>query len=673
VDPVSNNREAIIVHETVNKLFGAIGAVVLALLPAATARADAGGYISPIAVVADAAGQKIYIAESTANQVQEFDVGSNTVTRTFSLPDSPSGMAVSRDGGRLYVTGGSYYGKVFVVDLGTGAVTETIALGHTPMSPVLSADGATLYVCNRFDNDVSAIDLATKNEVRIPVKREPVAMAITPDSKYLFVANHLPFWPPGAVYQSAAISVIDTAAGEETKTFQLMDGLTGSRGMCMSPDGKYVYVTQVLGRYKLSTNQIDRGGIMTNALTIIDAPGLRNVNTVLLDDIDNGAANPWGVACSADGKYLCVTHAGTHELSVIDRPGLHDRLDRIAAGETVSPFSDEAKDVPNDFAFLSGLRRRIKLGGNGPRGLAIVGNKAYIAEYFTGTIGIADISPDRTDVQSLPLGPEKPLTTARRGEMLFNDARYCFQQWLSCASCHPDVRSDALTWDLGNDGFGNARSAKSLLLAHMTPPAMITGVRDSAEVAVRAGFKFLEFSIRPEEDAAAVDAYLKSIEPVPSPHLLKGQLSEAARRGRQVFEKAKCGFCHSGQYFTDMRKHDVGTGGGRLGEPGNPVPFDTPTLIEVWRTAPYLQDGRAGHMDKVFTLFNQTDRHGKTSDLSGRELDDLVEYVLSIGPLAESAVEPTRDVQSDNRHALGSAVLGITLALAIIFTLKKWK
>jgi YVTN family beta-propeller protein len=655
------------VKETVNKLFGTVGAIVLALFSAATARADAGEYLSPVALAADAAAQKIYIAESTANQVQEFDVGINTVTRTFSLPDSPSGAAVSPDGGRLYVTGGSYYGKVFVVDLGTGAVTETIAVGHTPMSPVLSADGATLYVCNRFDNDVSAIDLAARNGVRIPVKREPVAMAITPDSKYLFVANHLPFWPPGAVYQSAAISVIDTVAGEETKTFQLMDGLTGSRGMCMSPDGKYVYVTHVLGRYKLSTNQIDRGGIMTNALTIIDAPNLRNVNTVLLDDIDNGAANPWGVACSADGKYLCVTHAGTHELSVIDRTALHDRLDRIAAGETVSPFSDKAKDVPHDFAFLSGLRRRVKLGGNGPRGLAIVGNRAYIAEYFTGTIGIADISPDQTNVQSLPLGPEKPLTTARRGEMLFNDAQYCFQQWLSCASCHPDVRSDSLTWDLGNDGFGNARSAKSLLLAHKTPPAMITGVRDSAEVAVRAGFKFLQFSIRPEEDAAAVDEYLKSLEPVPSPHLVNGQLSEAAQRGKEVFERASCVFCHSGEYFTDLRRHDVGTGNG-AGER-----LDTPTLVEVWRTGPYLQDGRAGHMDKVFTLFNESDRHGKTSRLSALELDDLVEYVLSIGPLPEPEAKPATRVGAGSRQLLIGAALGTALALVLILTLKKWK
>ena len=38
---------------------------------------------------------------------------------------------------------------------------------------------------------------------------------------------------------------------------------------------------------------------------------------VLLDDPDAGAANPWGVSFSGDGGKLFVTHAGTHELSVI--------------------------------------------------------------------------------------------------------------------------------------------------------------------------------------------------------------------------------------------------------------------------------------------------------------------------------------------------------------------
>ena len=47
----------------------------------------------------------------------------------------------------------------------------------------VTPDGKTLFVCNRFNDDVSVIDLSTAEEnARIAVSREPVAAAITPDA-----------------------------------------------------------------------------------------------------------------------------------------------------------------------------------------------------------------------------------------------------------------------------------------------------------------------------------------------------------------------------------------------------------------------------------------------------------------------------------------------------------
>lgn len=210
--------------------------------------------------------------------------------------------------------------------------------------------------------------------------------------------------------------------------------------------------------------------------------------------------------------------------------------------------------------------------------------------------------------------------------MLFNDASICFQSWQSCASCHPsDARPDALNWDLLNDGLGNPKNTKSLLLAHKTPPAMITGIRQSAEVAVRSGIRYIHFAVRPEEDAAAIDEYLKSLKPVPSPYLRDGKLSESAKQGRKLFEKAGCANCHEPPLYTDLRKHDVGTGKGL----DKDQHFDTPTLIEVWRTAPYLYDGRAVTIEEVLTKFNPDDKHGVTSNLTSEQIKDLAAFVLS--------------------------------------------
>lgn len=587
-------------------------------------------YLSPFALVADKDGRNLYIAEFAAKQVAVFDLAGDRVTNVILLPDHPSGLAISPDQSRLYVTCASPAGKVHLIDLNKKNITGSISVGHTPNAPVVSPDGSTLYVCNQFNNNVSVIDLAVKKEItKIPVAREPVALAITPNGKLLFVANLLPAGAADGDYTAAVVSVVKTAANKVTTNIQLPNGSTGLRGICVSPDGKYAYATHILARYQLPTTQLERGWMNTNALSIIDVAKQTLINTVLLDDIDLGAANPWGVACTPDGKYICVTHAGTHEISIIDRGGLHEKLTKVSWGEKVADTVLSPADVPNNLAFLVGLRRRLKLAGNGPRGLAIVGTKVYTAEYFSDSLGVVDINRGvQTQARSLALGPKElfSATAVRRGEVLFNDASLCFQNWQSCASCHPGSgRSDALNWDLLNDGMGNPKNSKSLLLSHRTPPVMITGVRDRAETAVRAGIKHIQFVVRPEADAVAIDEYLKSLEPVPSPYLVNGKLSKAAERGREVFKKANCASCHPAPLYTDLKKYKVGTGKDMEKDRA----FDTPTLIELWRTAPYLYDGRAVTMKEVLTMYNAGDKHGKTSTLTEEQISDLAEFVLS--------------------------------------------
>ncbi|MCX7047133.1 MAG: c-type cytochrome, partial [Candidatus Sumerlaeota bacterium] len=169
-------------------------------------------------------------------------------------------------------------------------------------------------------------------------------------------------------------------------------------------------------------------------------------------------------------------------------------------------------------------------------------------------------------------------------------------------------------------------NTKSMLLTFQTPPVMSLGVRETADKAVRSGIKFIQFAVRPEEDAAAIDAYLKAMKPVPSPHLVNGKLSESAARGEKIYQSAGCATCHPAPLYTNLQSYELGLG--RDMDKGKP--FDTTTLIEVWRTAPYLYDGRAATLKDVFKKFNPTDKHGTTSKLSDKELDDLVEYVSSL-------------------------------------------
>jgi mono/diheme cytochrome c family protein len=374
----------------------------------------------------------------------------------------------------------------------------------------------------------------------------------------------------------------------------------------------------------------------TNAKTIIHLGRMEVVNTVLLDSVDRGAANPWGIAWSADNTTLVITHAGTHEISVVKFAELLAKLAKVPVVPPVGGGADyistsrSQADVPNDLAFLVGLRQRLKLPAEdrGPRSVVLIGTRAWVANYFSDTLATVDVAAAYPKWESFPLGPKLEMSVARRGEFYFHDAEICFQGWQSCASCHPgDGRVDALNWDLLNDGIGNPKNNKSMLYSHRTPPSMSMGIRDTAETAVRAGLRHILFTVQPEAVAEAMDEYLKALKPVPSPRLVKGGLSEAAKRGSNVFDKANCASCHPGPLFTDLETYDVGTRG-QLDRPADR--FDTPTLVELWRTAPYLHDGSAATLREVLTTRNAGDQHGKTSDLTPDQVNDLIEYLLSL-------------------------------------------
>ncbi|MCP4613844.1 MAG: cell surface protein [Planctomycetes bacterium] len=616
--------------------------IMLIVMLSLTTNANLSGqdYLSPSAMVADNQAGKLYIAQSTAKQVAVFEISTGKVKKTYSLPAEPSGLALSPDKSLLYVTCASPKGQVKIINLQTGKITRTLPAGHTPTAPVLSSNAKTLYVCNRFDNNISVIDLTSRKQVtQIPVKREPVAAALTPNGKFLFVNNHIPTGAANRGNIAAVVSVINTITNRVTTTIELPNGTTALQGICISPDGRYAYAAHILARYTVPTTQLERGWINTNALSIIDVKRKRLFDTVLLDDVDNGAANPWAVGCTNDGKKVCVTHAGTDEISIIDVPDMLDKIRKYHADEKNSPGSSGGQsnyggssstptsNIPNELSFLYDIRKRIKLSGKGPRALAIIGSNIYVAEYFTDSLTVVDINKtEGIKTTALPLGPTPQLTQKRRGEMLFNDASLCFQHWHSCASCHPGgARVDALNWDLLNDGLGNPKNTKNLLLAHRTPPAMVTGVRENAEMAVRSGIRHILFAVRPEEEVVAIDEYLKLLKPIPSPYLVKGKLSASAKRGQKIYSKARCDSCHEGSLHTDLKQHNVGTGDGL----DQDRKFDTPTLVEVWRTAPYLYDGRAATIEEVIAIYNPDDKHGLTSNLSVKEITDLANFVLS--------------------------------------------
>jgi YVTN family beta-propeller protein len=597
---------------------------------AVTTSSCAAAYVSPEYLAVSPDSKTLYVTAATAGKVVLVDTTRGTPTGQWPLAVEPSGIAVASDGA-VFVTGRGAGGGLYKFDA-TGKLLAKARTGHTPVAPIVAADGKTVYVLNRFDDSVAAVDANLMTvKATIPAVREPCAAAIAGERGLLFVANLLPKCSSQDRSIAASVSVIDTTTFKLVDHVMLPNGSIGLRGVAAAPDGRFIYVTHSVGRYQLPVTQLERGWVSTAALSGLDGESGRYINTVILDDIDLGAANPWSVAVSRDGKNLVVCHAGTHEISVIDREKLHARLEGAAAHQPVTDVARSAADVPNDLSFLVGIRRRIAIEGRGPRGLAIVGNRVYVAAHFSDALAVLDLSAVAPKPAMIPLGTPANVNAdrVRQGEMLWNDATTCFQQWASCATCHPDARIDGLNWDLLNDGFGNPKNTRSMLMGTRPGPMMALGVRRTLDAAVRAGITHVQFAARPEDDVERISDYLASLRPIPSPRLIDGQLSPAAERGRRVFfdDAVGCAECHPLPTYSDGKSHDVRSDGAYDRRADK---FYTPSLLECWRTAPYMHDGRYLTIRDLIVR----GKHGIKKDelhlLSEQQIDDLVEFVLSL-------------------------------------------
>ena len=222
------------------------------------------------------------------------------------------------------------------------------------------------------------------------------------------------------------------------------------------------------------------------------------------------------------------------------------------------------------------------------------------------------------------------------------------RRWISCSSCHPDGEADGRTWQ-NPEGLRNTTSLAGMAWTH---PLHWSADRDEVqdfEHTIRGplmqGRGLIRGKVNPELGAPEQRSFARtrcagrlqqhahrSAEPP-----RKGGLSESAKRGREIFfsKQTQCATCHSGPYFTDSTPretilvHDVGTGADDPTEKKGPA-YDTPTLLGIYKTAPYLHHGKAATLKDVLTTFNHNDRHGKTSQLSAGQIDDLVEFLKAL-------------------------------------------
>ncbi|MBR5760242.1 MAG: hypothetical protein IKX88_16765, partial [Thermoguttaceae bacterium] len=634
----------------------------------------------------DAAGDYFYVLSEGFSQLRRVRVDGPADPETLDLSFKPFKTRFFPDQTRVAIVGG-VDGKLAIVEVAKKTdsgvepcpmrIVAEYSVGRSPADvDVKTTPGGEelLYVADRFNGKL--VEMGVENGAILrtwDVGREPFCLDVTPDGHKVVVADRLTEMSANKAFSCAKVFVVDLESGE-SQTVELCNADNLLQDMTLTPDGRYALVSCVRGNTLHTASGVSGGWLNANGVLCVDVDKATLVEFFVLDNARLAAGNPWGLACSDDGERLAVAIAGTDEIIFLPLKRLiqtaEERPNWARPGYSAVAYSD----LPVEDAQLP-FRMRASFGFKGMRQIVARGNDVYALSYFDDVVckatlklnppfkrfvegayeGIPEDPPralDEEDAKSndgltfrftkleskfptdgveiersfARLASKPRLTTRRRGEIVFHDATACLEQWMSCVTCHPDGRSDGLNWDLLNDGSGNAKSSKSMLLTHETPPSMVSGVRATGEIAVRAGFPHILETNYEEENALAVDEYLSTMRPVPSPRLVDGRLSESARRGKGVFDRIGCSNCHNGELYTDMRLHRTGSQ-----DVNDQVEkFDTPTLIEVWRTAPYMNNGEYPTIRDVLEKARHGVKDGRYDALTAREQDDLIEFVLSL-------------------------------------------
>lgn len=528
--------------------------------------------------------------------------------------------------------------KIVVLNPDTGAQVRAFDLprASAPRSLVASAQGDVYVTCEATGE---VLKLASDGTITDRKFVTPNAHGLSLFDGRLYVTRFVSLATHGEVHVLDAqtldpIEVIELAfdAGPDTEA-------TG-RGVPnyvaqvqISPDGRRAYVASK--KDNVARGLFRDGQALTfesRVRAIVSTLDISTDAEIIDQRFDINDRDMVQVTMSSPlGDLLFVVAQGANFIDVFDS----------ATHERVSQF--EVKDAPQDLA-LDAPRGRLAVYNFLSRSVSYYDVSSLLAGTSNAVTELAEVTTVATEALD-------PLILSGK-RIFFNgaDERMSRDGYISCASCHMDGDGDGQVWDFTQAGEGlrntiplNGRSGVGHGRVHWT--ANFDEIQDF-ENDIRGAFggngflsdaDFLrtedplgppKAGLAPELDALA--AYVASLTAfAPSPHRRPdGTLTVEARRGREVFVNAACQRCHGGDVFSDGLRHDVGTismGSGQgIGAPLMDVGFDSPTLRDVWSSAPYFHDGSAA------TLAEAMQRHGDIPVLQVQDGADLLAYLMAL-------------------------------------------
>jgi YVTN family beta-propeller protein len=595
----------------------------VALLPFVTVVAFAGTSNSLLDVSSD--GKLLLAANRDNGTVTVVDTAARKVLREIKVGSKPESVSWIGAGPQAVVALYEDNALAFF-DAATGTISKKLPVAAEPYGIVTDPQGKTGYVTHEYPGTISTIDLQGKKVVSETKAGSFLrGIALSPDGKRVYVSEF--YTGVLLAFDLAAQKVVDSWKGHSS------DNL--SRHVLLHPSRPKAYLPHI--RSIVGVN--NGAGSIFPHLSICDLkPGQGKRRVSFAMDTFNGVyvtTNPWEAAMSLDGKRLYVIYAGTDDVNV-------------------------CRVIDDDYREIEGIGLPRQLGRN-PRAIRLSPDNKLVYIYNAMDFAVTVHEADNLKLLGKIKVCEPPLTPEWvRGKILFNSAKppMTSRRWIACASCHPDGHHDARVWQQPE---GLRKTTALFGVAH-THPLHWSADRDEVqdfEYTIRSqlmqsrsglmpgpfkqkvGFEKVELTEKTSgrsKDLDALAIYTNSFEFPLSPHAgASAKLPSAAARGKEIFfrKDVNCASCHSGPYFTDsslekpFKLHDVGTGNDDPSEKMGPL-YDTPTLLGIYRTSPYLHHGKAKTLREVLTTYNKGDKHGTTSRLKEQEIDDLVAFLKAL-------------------------------------------
>ncbi len=576
-------------------------------------------------------GRILYVALADLDQVIQIDTERRVVTRRASVSGKPIGLSLDPTGRRLYLACRDS-DTVTALDTATLSVTGTANVGIAPVAVVFCGipGGGRLVVANSGSDDVSILDAASMEEVsRLRTGREPYGLTSEPGGHRVFVASRLAEMPRPDEAPSSELTVIDAARTRVVQRFAL-ESAHLSESVAVVTNRGWVIAPVVRVRNLVPITQVARGWVMSGGLAVTGM-GDEAAIQIPLDEANAYYADPAGVAVHPNGTRAYVASGGGDVVTVID-------LDRLAQWLAGTDATQRRRAIQNLELSSEYVVTRVHTGRN-PSQLVLSpdGDMLYVGERLQDSILIVDTRENKP-LGRIELGDGGNDDPIRRGERMFTTAAKTFQGEFSCRSCHPGGHVDGLTYDFDGDGIGdNMLDNRSLQGLAGTWPFKWNGKNPSLKVQCGPRFARVLMRTDPFSDDELRDlvAFLESMPPARTRSAHQLELTPSEQRGREIFFATRtpegkaipvdrqCQHCHAPPLYTSRMKTNVGTQSA-TDATGD---FDTPHLLGIGASAPYLHDGRAKTLEELWTVYQTNDLHGVSSYMNKHQLNDLIEFL----------------------------------------------